>query len=1127
MTVEEDCRKGVVELARFLAPAVFVEPELLRAMRVKVFPILDVGAEADLWFGPLVRSHGVNGIRLQTPILEELRNQLAERWLGAPRSERERFSHAQRVMDWVHRDLSPALALEERVNWLAISGDRAGIEAELDKVLAAVVKSGRPGLLRWWAGAWDRAPELVRETRAAWLLRQAAVPKFGTLRLRPAKPPVTLQGIDLTAVLKDVPDVRLGVRRDGPVLEIGEVEGKGAAAILVPNTDPRLVDISWEEESGEVRESLAVPVGEIAARAVGRGLVKLRTAKGRLYKLVEATTPETTAGTEITDKETDKDLLRLIKQAAKEDTTSLDLSNRQLVALPPEIGQLQNLQSLDLRGNRLTALPPEIGQLQDLQRLDLSDNPLPEPYAELIRRGTAAVLSYQRSLAKESMPAQYEAKLILVGEGNVGKTSLVTALAAAPAEREKVFEEYRATTHGINLGAVKLDHPSGDEAKRITLYTWDFGGQQVYRITHQFFFSKRSLYLLVWWPREGQEASGVKGQLNRIRLRVPDARVILVSTHADERRQPEIDYGELERAFPVMLVGRHAVDSKSGTGIDELLATIAVEAAQLPQMGEKMNRRWIETRDEVLARQEPQIARYDFHAVAQRYGLDETEIETLLDLLHDLGRVVYYGDDEGLRDSVVIKPEWLTKVIGYVLEDKAAREAKGELQHSRLRDIWYDHNEPTFERYEPSCHPFFLRLMEKFDISYRFPGGQASLVVELVPYERPELPWDAESKMPKNWRELAVVCSMEDEAPGIVAWLTVRNHKYVWEKVHWRTGVFVSHRGQEGLIELLNPTELRLTVRGRSPEYLLGLLRDSLTTLIRQRWEGLTIELLVPCDGTKKNGGPCDYRFGLEDLQSLRDEGIKDQRCIRCRKVQDVDRLLTGLEAPTTPVDERLDRIFEHVTAIASGTGRHEEKLDEHRNESAEQMRVLRKALGAEKRESPSLFTIVPLGGGPLRNKYEMTLWCEHPGDEHPCENGEYTFKRPKAWLAQAAPYLSIVGKSLRVVVALAGLPGAGQLIDEATSKQLGAMEKLTKELVPDRVPGGEAAEDGSGLTRAQGEAFRQFQSLPFELDKSRKWAGMRRFLTPAGDYLWICPKHHREYDPGLPVLPGCQAIGF
>ena len=475
----------------------------------------------------------------------------------------------------------------------------------------------------------------------------------------------------------------------------------------------------------------------------------------------------------------------------------LQLRGNQLTALPSEIGRLQNLAWLYLEANQLTTLPPEISQLQNLQGLALSDNPLPEPYPELIERGKDAVLSYLRSLAKDST-AQYEAKLLLVGEGNVGKTSLVTAMMAEPAKREEVFEENRDTTHGINLGQLKLDHPSGDEAKRIALNTWDFGGQDVYRITHQFFFSKRSLYLLVWWPREGQEAGDVEGWLKRIRLRVPDARVILVSTHADERRPPEIDYAGLNRRFPDMLAGRHAVDTKSGTGIDDLLRTVVAEAAQLPQMGEKMSRYWVEARDEALAKDEPQIGRTDFGAIAASHELDDTAAETLLNLLHDLGRIVYYGDDEGLRDVVVIKPEWLTKAIGYVLADEPTAESKGELRHSRLRGIWYDHNEPTFERYEPACHPFFLRLMEKFDISYRFPGEEASLVGQLVPHERPELPWDAESEMPKNWRRFAVICSMDDGPPGIVAWLTVRNHKYVWQRLHWRRGVFVSHRGQEG-----------------------------------------------------------------------------------------------------------------------------------------------------------------------------------------------------------------------------------------------------------------------------------------------------------------------------------------
>jgi len=54
--------------------------------------------------------------------------------------------------------------------------------------------------------------------------------------------------------------------------------------------------------------------------------------------------------------------------------TKLDLSNKGIKTLPPEIGSLSNLQGLSLYNNRIETLPPEIGLLSNLSTLSLSKN---------------------------------------------------------------------------------------------------------------------------------------------------------------------------------------------------------------------------------------------------------------------------------------------------------------------------------------------------------------------------------------------------------------------------------------------------------------------------------------------------------------------------------------------------------------------------------------------------------------------------------------------------------------------------------------------------------------------------------------------------------------------------------
>lgn len=54
----------------------------------------------------------------------------------------------------------------------------------------------------------------------------------------------------------------------------------------------------------------------------------------------------------------------------------LKLRAKNLTTIPPEIGNLTNLEELELRNNNLTSIPPEIGNLTNLTRLYLSFNNL-------------------------------------------------------------------------------------------------------------------------------------------------------------------------------------------------------------------------------------------------------------------------------------------------------------------------------------------------------------------------------------------------------------------------------------------------------------------------------------------------------------------------------------------------------------------------------------------------------------------------------------------------------------------------------------------------------------------------------------------------------------------------------
>jgi internalin A len=802
----------------------------------------------------------------------------------------------------------------------------------------------------------------------------------------------------------------------------------------------------------------------------------------------------------------------------------LSLRGNQLTALPESIDRLTSLMRLDLRGNRLVSVPRELAdQLAKGLQLELAGNPLHDPLPEIIERGPEALITYLRSL--EDAIAQYEAKLLMVGEGNVGKTSLVAALRGAP------FVVGRPTTHGIEIWPLTFRHPGLDAD--MTLRAWDFGGQEVYRVTHQFFFSRRALYVIVWNARQGHEQDEVEDWLRRIRLRAGhDARTIVVATHCAERL-PEIDYPHLKQAFQEMLVGNFTIDSRTGTGLPELRDAIGQQAAKLPQMGQLISPRWVAAREQILARSQvdPQIRYTEFEEVCKLNKVTGQEVVTLAQLMHDLGQIIYYGEDEGLRDIVVLNPEWLTKAISYVLEDQVTKAAAGVLDHARLREIWQERENGT--SYPARYHPYFLRLMEKFDVSYRLEDDELrSIVAQLVPYERPTLPWEFGTQPPKGIRSLTFVCRLSEPAPGFIPWLTVRHHRASTGR-HWRRGVFLKHPipvyASEALLELRPPSELIVEVRAPSPDLFFNVLRDSVEDLVTRRWPGLSYQLLIPCPNNISEISPCPGLFPLDGLLRLREREMTTVPCMECADIHEISLLLTGFASPGQPLEAELSQMHDQLTRIESDIA----KVEGQAAEAAWSVRRVLQVVSAEVTDCPRLFTLTPERPNMRRrirlfqNHYRLTLWCEHPGYWHAWTPATYELDPPRDWFAKVSPYAALVFKVLQLVVPLVG-SAAGVLLspDELARAQgeLGLMKTIVADLPVKPVQKLDVAGLGdtvtSQLTVGEGHALRAIRSILFQHDPSRMFGGMRRVQAPAGDLLWVCTEHYPEYDPGLPTVP-------
>ncbi|MGF2038254.1 MAG: COR domain-containing protein [Nostoc sp. CmiVER01] len=602
---------------------------------------------------------------------------------------------------------------------------------------------------------------------------------------------------------------------------------------------------------------------------------------------------------------------------------SLDLGSNQLSSLPPEIVQLTNLQILDLRSNQLSSLPREIRQLSNLKKLDLRRNPVPIP-PEIL--GPKNLSEYPGDVNKildfyfrVQDPAEtepfYEAKFLIIGEGGAGKTSLANKIKN---ETYKLQPEEKST-QGIEVIRWHFTQPNG---KDFRVNIWDFGGQEIYHQTHQFFLSKRSLYALVADTRK--ENTDFYWWLKVVEL-LSDKSPVFIIKNEKQDRQCEVNEGQLRGEFS-NLEKILATNLDTNRGLAQIKDTIQLYISNLDHVTTPLPKLWVRVRAALENNFRNYITFEEYCTLCRVNNLtDRKDMLPLSSYLHDLGVCLHFQDDSTLKHYIILKPEWATTAVYKVLDNQAVKEKLGCFTKDDLKNIWQD-DEYADMRDE------LLQLMMQFKLCYEIRDRRDNYIApQLLSIEKPDYTWS-------DRNNLILRYSYTFMPKGILTRFIVETHPWIEEqKFVWKNGVVLNKdQTRAEVIENYNQREIKIRVDGNRKKELMAVITHELEK-IHNSYERLQYETLVPCNCGKCKNLPTPYSYSLEKLNKRLNDDRYQIECETSYEMIDVRRLIDNVMLQDIRAD---GEVKPQVTQLQNELEQQREESLKHRLKDSNQKEV-------------------------------------------------------------------------------------------------------------------------------------------------------------------------------------------
>ncbi|MEO1683338.1 MAG: COR domain-containing protein, partial [Cyanobacteria bacterium J06631_12] len=258
--------------------------------------------------------------------------------------------------------------------------------------------------------------------------------------------------------------------------------------------------------------------------------------------------------------------------------------------------------------------------------------------------------------------------------------------------------------------------------------------------------------------------------------------VIIVGNKSDE--QPlDINRKALRDKYP-NIKAIIETSCQDGHGITDLRERIIYEVSQLSDVYNLLPLTWFNVKKQLETLDEDFITYARYACLCHEQNVTEEQSqEQLIDLLHNLGLVLNFREHPILKDTNVLKPDWVTTGIYALLSDEVLKtKTKGILTKKDLTRILNP------DRYPSARHSYLIDLMEEFQLGFPLADTQPKkfLIPGLLPKDEPE-----NTDLEGDTLEFQYHYRILPES--IISRFIVLMHEDIHESIYWRSGVMLHY----------------------------------------------------------------------------------------------------------------------------------------------------------------------------------------------------------------------------------------------------------------------------------------------------------------------------------------------